>query len=285
MEINILQIIVNGLQASLIYILIALGLTIVFSILDIVNFAHGEFYMLGAYGVFYLFGTLKCPYAFSIIAVALIIGALGFILERILFRPIRGEGTSGLVCSLGLLIVINSTALLIFGPLDQKVPSVVGGVVSTAGISISNERLLIAIMAAILIAIVFYLINHTKLGKAMRAVAQNTLAAVLQGINADKISGIGFGMGCALAAMGGGLHAPLIFVNPSMGMAPAINAFVIIIIGGMGSITGAIIGGFTLGFLHAIGQNFVSGSWVEILSFFLLIVILIFKPKGLFGRA
>ncbi len=285
MELNLPQILVNGLQASLIYVLIALGLTIVFSILDIVNFAHGEFYMLGAYAAFYLFGKYHVPYFLTLLLTVVIFGFLGFVFERILFRPIRGQGTLGLTCSLGLFITLNNTALLLFGPLDQKVPSVIPGTLSISSASISKERVMVAVVAAILILVLFYLIHRAKIGKAMRAVAQNRIASVLQGISVDKISGIGFGLGCALAAIGGALHAPLIFVNPSMGMAPAITAFVIIIIGGMGSISGAVAGGFVLGFLHAIAQNFVSGSWVEIMSFSLLIVVLIFKPKGLFGHA
>ena len=280
----IIQIIVNGLLAGLLYVLITLGLTLIFGILDIVNFAHGEFYMLGAFSIYFLFDLFNLPYILAFLITFIIIGAFGCFIEYLIFRPVRHIPINSLVVSLGLSIFLGSLALHLFGPLDKNVESIVKGTFSAYGAIISYERILIMATSLAMLLFTFVLIKATKLGKAMRAVAQNKEAAAYQGINIDMISYIGFGIGCALAASAGAIIAPVLFISPSMGLPVAIKAFIALVLGGMGSITGAVVGGLLLGFLESITQSFTSSVWADIISFLFLIVFLIFKPTGLFGH-
>lgn len=278
-----LQVFINGLLSSMLYILIALGLTVIFSILNIVNFAHGEFYMLGAYVLYYLFTKAHIPYFVSIVLSMLIVGVIGWLIERGLFRLVRGLELSALIISLGILNIIANAAQHLFGEQDKSTGTAVAGVTLLFRVNIPLERIVVMASSFALILMLFYVIHRTKLGKAMRAVAQNRYAAALQGISIDGISSLGFGIGCALAAGAGAIAAPLIYLSPGMGLSPCIKAFVVIIIGGMGSIPGAVVGGLVLGFVEAITQGFTSAVWSQVIAFAILILVLIFKPTGLLG--
>jgi branched-chain amino acid transport system permease protein len=281
------QILVNGLQSSLIYILIALGLCIIFSILSIVNFAHGEFYMLGAFVIYFIVEQLRIPYVVGVVLAFLLVGAFGMFCERMLFRRVVGIGHNALVLSLGLSLVVSNLALHLFGSQDKSVSQVVSGIVRLSigrGISISVERLTIMACSAFFILLVFLFIHRTKTGRAMRAIAQNRAVAILQGVDVTRDSMIGFSLGCALAGLAGAIVSPAIYLYPSMGLPPAIKAFVVIVLGGMGSIHGAVLGGLILGFLEATTQFYTQAVWADFLGFVVLISVLIVKPSGILGH-
>lgn len=281
------QILVNGLQNSLIYILVALGLCLIFSILSIVNFAHGEFYMLGAFVVYFIVQQLQIPYVVGMVLAFLLVGALGMFCERFLFRRVVGIGHNALVLSLGLSLVFANGALHLFGSQDKSVGQVVSGVVRLSigrGISISWERLTIMACSVFFILLVFLFIHHTKLGRAMRAIAQNKTVAMLQGVDVQRDSMVGFSLGCGLAGLAGAIVSPAIYLYPSMGLPPAIKAFVVIVLGGMGSIHGAVLGGLILGFLEATTQFYTLAVWADFVGFIVLILVLIVKPSGILGQ-
>jgi branched-chain amino acid transport system permease protein len=281
----LIQSALNGFGLAVVYILVALGLTLIFSILDIINFAHGEFYMLGGFVTYYTFGVLGLNYFLALLLAVLAVGAAGVVAERIVFRHLRGKTLNGFIVSLGLLWVLQASAQLSFGVLDKAVPSAVSGVVRGFGLVISRERLVVIVTAIALMAALYAFLAFTRAGRAMRAVAQDADAAALQGVNIEAVSALGFGIGCALAGAAGALLAPVFAVSPTMGALPVVKAFIIIIVGGMGNLPGAVLGGLLLGAVEGIGTLFMSSAAVNMLGFLVVIAVLLVRPRGLFGVA
>jgi branched-chain amino acid transport system permease protein len=284
LEINFVgQIIVNWLVLGLTYCLVALGITLIFSILRIVNFAHGQFYMLGAFATYLIYVELGQNFLIALFGAVIVTGALGVILERTLFRPLRDKMLATLVVSLGISLFLEGGALLIFGPNEKGVPSPFKGTLNLAGIFISKERLSIIVICIVLVAGLFFFIQRIKQGQAMRAFAQDREAATLQGINVNKMSWMGFGIGCALAAAAGGLLLPITFVDPFVGLPVVFNAFIIMILGGLGSVTGALVGGLLLGLIRSVGYTFLPGAWSALIASTIALVFLLVRPQGIMG--
>ena len=275
----------NGLGLTMVYVLVALGLTLIFSILVIINFAHGEFYMLGGYVTYYAFTLLALNYFVTLGLAIVIVGLAGLVAERMIFRFLRGQMLNAFIVSLGLLWVMQSGAQLGFGVLEKSVPSAFSGVVRAGGILLSWERFVVIVSAAALIVALYVFLQYTQTGRAIRAVAQDADAAALQGVNTELISALGFAVGCALAGAAGGLLAPVFSVGPTMGELPVLKAFVIIIIGVMGSLPGAVLGGLLLGAIEGLGTLFMSSAAVNLLGFLMVIAVLLVRPRGLFGAA
>ena len=269
----------------MVYVLVALGLTLIFSILEIINFAHGEFYMLGGFITYYAFAVLGLNYFATLGLAIVLVGLAGFIAERLIFRHLRGQTLNAFIVSLGLLWVMQSGAQLGFGVQEKSVPSAFSGVVRAGTLVVSLERLVVMLSAAALIVGLYLFLEFTRAGRAVRAVAQDAEAAALQGVNTELISMLGFALGCALAGAAGGLLAPVFSVGPTMGELPVLKAFVIIIVGGMGSLPGAVVGGALLGALEGLGALFMGSAAVNLLGFLMVIAILLVKPRGLFGAA
>lgn len=278
------QSIVNGVGLSMVYILVALGLTLIFSILRIINFAHGEFYMLGGFAAYYLTGAWEINYFLTIILAFIIIGAIGVMTERLFFAPLRDNLLAGFIVSLGLLWILQGSATIAFGVLDKEVATQFPGILRAFGIVIPKERLFVILCSVALIVFLYAFLTLSRHGLALRAVAQDMDAAALQGINVDRIAGLAFGIGCAMAGVAGTLLAPVYFVSPFIGTLPVIKAFIIIILGGMGSLTGAIVGGFILGFMESVAPLYFPIAAVEILGFVLVMFVLVVRPRGLFGH-
>lgn len=278
------QSIVNGVGLSMVYILVALGLTLIFSILRIINFAHGEFYMLGGFAAYYLTGAWQINYFLTIILSFIIIGAIGVITERLFFAPLRDNLLAGFIVSLGLLWILQGSATIAFGVLDKEVATQFPGILRAFGVVIPKERLFVILCSVALIVFLYAFLTLSRHGLALRAVAQDMDAAALQGINVDRIAGLAFGIGCAMAGAAGTLLAPVYFVSPFIGTLPVIKAFIIIILGGMGSLTGAIVGGFILGFMESVAPLYFPIAAVEILGFVLVMFVLVVRPRGLFGH-
>ena len=281
----LIQALLNGFGLAVVYILVALGLTLIFSILEVINFAHGEFYMLGGFAAYYLSAVGGLNYVATLVLAMLLVGLAGVVAERLVFRHLRGKTLNAFIVSLGLLWVLQATAQLSFGVLDKSVPSAVSGIVRLGGVIVSRERMFVILIAVALIVGLYLFLKFTRTGQAMRAVAQDAEAAALQGVNIELTSALGFGIGCALAGAAGALLAPIFAVSPTMGALPVVKAFIIIIVGGMGSLPGAVLGGLLLGAVEGVGTLFMSSAAVNILGFLMVIAILLLRPRGLLGAA
>lgn len=278
------QTLANGLMMAMLYMLVAAGLALIFSIMHIVNFAHGELYMLGAFVVYYFFGQWGINYFLALLASMLLIGLLGAVLERFLFYRLQAAHLSQVILSLGLMILLQGAATVAFGADFKSVSSPFSGVWTWAGVTLAKERLLIIPISAGLVALLFALIKWTRTGRAMRAVAQDPEAACLQGISPVRISALAFGIGSALAAAAGGLVVPLFYLTPFVGGATIMKAFVVIALGGMGSVTGVVAGSLILGLVESLVTTLVGTTEATLAAFGVLVLVLLVRPKGLFGH-
>jgi branched-chain amino acid transport system permease protein len=274
-------------MAGWIYILVALGLTLVLSIMGIFQLAHGEIYMLGAYGTYYFCTVLGLHFLLALLISALLVGGLGIILERLFLRPFRrsGQFTRSVIIMTGLILVLQTTAVVSFGTSTKIVTTPFPGVITAGGVTLSIERLVIIIVGIVFVAALFYLINRTKIGQAMVAISQNLDGAALQGINVDRISSITMFLGCALAAVAGSLMGAIFSISPFMGSFALMKGIAVIILGGLGSITGAVIGGLIIGLIDGIVPPFASTQIASIVGFVAIILILQFRPQGLLGHS
>ncbi len=284
----LLQIIFWGLYAGCIYILLATGLNLIFGVMKIVNFAHGEFLMIGAYvtaTIFLLTGIN--PYVIILLSMLVVMGT-GALVERLCFRPILGTSKlNEIFLSIGLIYIFQNGAAMLWGDKWQSVKSPYQGISLPLGsLSIPLDYIIImGVTAAILCGLYFFL-KRTKTGREMRATSQNRKGAMLVGINVERLDILSFGIGCGLAAAAGTLWvvSGQVF-NPYMGSIPAVKAFAIIILGGLGSIPGAIIGGLLYGIAENGAVYFLGGVWKDAISFIILIIVLVIRPTGLFGES
>jgi branched-chain amino acid transport system permease protein len=276
---------VIGVSIGSIYILMALGLTLMFGMMHIINFAHGAVYMLGAFVIYYVFFQGGVPYFAAFVIAMVLLGAFGYLIERVVYRPIKGGIEPTLVALIALTTFLQAAGYPVFGQLDKHVPPVFQGTRSVFGVMISVERLMIIPLAGILVIGLYLFINKTRLGAAMRAIEQDKEAASLQGVNVNMINGLAFGIGFALAAAAGALMAPIFKLDPMMGEQPLLKAFIIIILGGLGSVPGAIVGGLMLGLVDSIVATALGAEPAFLLSFVFIILLLLWKPTGLFGHA
>ncbi len=281
----LLQSAIIGVSIGSIYILMALGLTLMFGMMHIINFAHGAVYMLGAFVIYYVFFQGGAPYFAAFVVAMVLLGAFGYLVERSVYRPIKGGIEPTLVALLALTTFLQAAGYPVFGQLDKHVPPVFQGTRNVLGVMISVERLMIIPVAAVLVVGLYLFINKTRLGAAMRAIEQDKEAAALQGVNVHVVNGLAFGIGFALAAAAGALMAPIFKLDPMMGEQPLLKAFIIIILGGLGSIPGAILGGLILGLIDSIVATALGAEPAFLLSFIFIILLLLFRPTGLFGHA
>lgn len=279
------QIIVNGLLSSLIYVLMALGFTLIFGIMRIVNFAHGEFYMIGAMAVLFLFGAMGWPFFLAVVAGGVISGFLGVVLERALFRPLVGDELAGMIMSLAVGVILQSVALLLFGPAEQSVPRPFSGTWGLMNASVPWDRTIVALCALGILALFYLFLKYARLGLAMQAVAQDPDTATLMGIEPGVVYGAAFGLACLLAGLAGALMAPIYTAGPYMGELPMLKAFVVVILGGLGSLPGAVLGGLLIGLSESVITTMMNSTIALIVSFAIVLAVVIIRPSGLLGRA
>ena len=284
----LLQIVFWGLYAGCIYILLATGLNLIFGVMKIVNFAHGEFLMIGAYitaTVFFISGFN--PYAIILLTMVALVG-IGSIVERFCFRPILGTSKlNEIFLSIGLIYIFTNSAAMIWGDEWQSIKSPYQGITIPVGsLNIPFDYIIIIVVTTVILCGLYLFLRKTKIGREMRATSQNRKGAMLVGINVERMDILSFGIGCALAAAAGTLWvvSGQVF-NPYMGSIPAVKAFAIIILGGLGSIPGAIIGGLLYGIAENGAAYFLGGVWKDAISFIILIVVLVIRPTGLFGES
>ncbi|MGN6286754.1 MAG: branched-chain amino acid ABC transporter permease [Afipia sp.] len=287
MIIDFLQQIFNGLVVGSIYTLIALGLTTIFGILGIAHFAHGSVAMFGGYLVFFLISTLGIGLLPSFILAMLCGALLGVVLERVAYYPVRNAPPiNSFIIALGLTLIIEKTNLLAFGVDQVIVPTPFSRVFSVGGVTMPELRIYVLLTAAVLVSGMTLLIQRTWIGKAVRAVAQNRSAAVLMGINVNSVSMFVFALSSALGVAAGVLIGALFAVAPGVSEGLVVKGFAVLILGGLGSIPGAIVGGMVLGVTEAFAAAFISSGYKDVISFLLMIAVLLVRPEGLMrGKA
>jgi branched-chain amino acid transport system permease protein len=289
-----LQQLINGVAWGSIYALIALGYTLVYGVLRLINFAHGDVYMVGAFAGFYAVRWLNMgeePTLFGAVIVflfaMLVCSLLGFIIERGAYKPLRkAPRLTALITAIGVSLFLENAGQLFFGADPKFFPQIIAknDVISSGGIILTNQQLIVLIVSLFLMASLQLFIKKTKTGKAMRAVSFNREAASLMGISVDRIISITFIIGSALAAAAAVLVAltnPKI--EPLMGIMPGIKAFVAAVLGGIGNIPGAMLGGMIMGVAEVMVVGYVSSTYRDAIAFAILILILLFKPSGLLG--
>jgi branched-chain amino acid transport system permease protein len=282
-----LQYLINGLIIGGAYALIGLGLTLVLGIMKVVNFAHGEMYMLGAYFLFTFFTKMGMNFYFAMLLAILAVMLLGFAYERSILKPLRKRSIDTVMLSMiGFSLLIQNIAMLIWTPVPEAIKSPFPLTAYTlAGLYFLPQRIMVICAAFLLVVLTHLLLKKTKVGKAMRATFQDLEAASLMGIRIDRIYSFTFVLGAGLAAAAGTLLGPIFTVHPYIGNLANAKAFAIVIIGGLGSFPGAITAGLLLGIFESLGAGYVSSGYQDAIGFILLILILIYRPTGLFGKA
>ncbi len=284
---NVIEQLINGLRTGSIYALIALGYTMVYGIAKMINFAHGDIIMVGAYALYVFVVRLNMPVSGAVLLTIVICALLGITIERIAYKPLRkAPSLAVLITAIGVSFFLQNAALLIFTANPKPFASIVKiepikiGNISIAGITVVT--LLVTLVTMIVLTL---FINKTKAGSAMRAVSEDKGAAQLMGINVNKTISLTFAIGSALAAIAGILFiSQYQSVNPSLGAIPGIKAFVAAVLGGIGSVPGAMLGGIILGIIESISKAYISSELADAIVFGVLILVLLLKPSGLLGK-
>jgi len=284
------QILANGLYLGSQYAMIALGLTLIFALMNVLNFAHGQMYVIGGFVTYYVYGQLGVPFVLALVASCITLAVIGALIEKFLFAPVikksaREEST--MLLAAGTAFLLDALIQLVFGEKQRGVPKIVDGVFNwDFRIIMPYDRILICVLAILSIVGFIAYMQYSKTGRALRALAQDRMAAQLMGVNVDRYSMIGFALGAMLAGLVGGLLVTITGVNLGMGGPTSIKAFMMVMIGGAGVISGAIAGGIILGFLEAIGLAVLSqyGDITYLLIFVSLMIFLAIRPQGLMGK-
>jgi branched-chain amino acid transport system permease protein len=277
------QVLINGLSLSAIYVLIALGFTLLFGIMRVVNFAHGAFAMLGGYALFYLYGVFKLPYALAVPLGAALVAVASLVLEALVFRWFYQKMLQSMIGLLGLNLAVVFSAVLIWDVYQRSIPPAFAGVLQLGGLILPTDRLMVIGIAAVVLALFWVFMTKSRYGLAMRATAQDVEIAQSQGIDTRTIYRLAFLVAIFMTALAGGLYAQIYSLSPFMGDRPLLVAFVVVILGGMGSIPGAALGGVILGFTESFLATFYGASVSSFVSFAVVILLLIVRPWGLLG--
>ncbi len=287
MLINFIEQLINGLRTGSIYALIAIGYTMVYGIAKMINFAHGDIIMVGAYALYFSISVLGLPVPIALLITVIICGVLGVMIEKVAYKPLRSAPPLAvLITAIGMSFFLQSTSLLIFGSTPIPFQSVIPNVnISIGPVVISSITVVTLIVTAIAMILLTLFVNKTKLGSAMRAVSEDKGAAELMGINVNSTISMTFAIGSALAAVAGVLYiCQYQSMKPTLGALPGIKAFVAAVLGGIGSIPGAMIGGILLGLIESVSKAYISTELADAIVFGVLIVVLLFRPSGLLGK-
>ena len=283
------QVIANGLYLGAQYALIALGLTLIFGLMNVLNFAHGQMYVLGGFITYTIYGQLGLPFPLAVLCSGITLAIIGGFIERYLFRTVikrshREESTMLLAAATA--FFFDAVALLVFGEKQRGVPKIVNGVFNNFGVILPYDRILVGTLAGLFILGFILFMKFTKTGRAMRALAQDRVAAQLMGVEVDRYTMIGFALGAMLAGVTGGLLVTITGVNSGIGGPISIKAFTMIMIGGAGVAGGAIAGGFILGMMESVGLTVLReyGDVTYLVIFAALMVFLSIRPNGLMGK-
>ncbi len=274
---------INAMYAASYMSLIAVGLVMIFGVMGVINFAHGELYMVGAYCVVFLYAQEKFPFLLAVAAGLVFVGIVGLLMERTMFRPLRDNPLSGLIASIGFLLILQTLVVLGFGRRMGHVPPPTQEKLEIFGAVLTHQRLLVIVAAILLLFALWAFLKRTKFGWALRACAQDAEAAALQGISMNQTARIAMFIGAGLAGVAGALTAPLVSPSPYIGHSVIVTAFIIIIVGGIGSLEGAVIAAVLYAFVHTFVTTFFDGVIANIVGLALMLGVLVVRPTGLFG--
>ncbi len=287
-----IDLVIIGLSVGMVYALVALGISLIFSGLDIIHFAHGEIYMLGAFIGLTLLQTLGLPYVPTLLIAVILTGFVGMFIERVFYRRLTAAGGGYTVAGMGMVIVgfgmsivLQNIAFLIWGPKPFAFPVNFGMPLEIGNLTLPMSYIWIIVTALVLMVVLNLVLKKTMIGLAIRAVAHNKDIAYLSGVNVPLMISMIFGMACALGAAAGVLIAPINYVQVQMGIGILIKAFAAAVVGGFGSLPGAVLGGLLVGVVESLGAGFVSGTYKDVYAFVLLIFVLMVKPSGILGVA
>ena len=281
-----LSFLISGLSLGSIYAIIALGYTMVYGIAKMLNFAHGDVIMVGGYICFFAVARYNLPPVVGVILAIIVCTVLGIVIERLAYKPLRAAPSLAvLITAIGVSYFLQNAALLLWSSSPKVFPSIVGnGKLSIGGLTISYVTLLTIALCLIIMFALTWFTGNTKMGKAMRACAEDKGAAQLMGIDHNRIVSITFAIGCGLAAVGAIFYAQkVVYIKPLLGSMPGIKAFIAAVLGGIGSIPGAVLGGFIIGIAETFMKYYAS-DYVDALVYGILIIVLLFKPTGIMGH-
>ena len=279
-----MEILIYGAVTSAIYAMLAVGFTLIFGVARVLNLAHGSFYALGAYGAYVLTSIAGLPLWLAAIVAVAGVSAFGVLAEKILIRPLRYSQLGVLMITLAIALVVEQTLFLTFGSEYRNVPAFVDTKINIGGVDVAGQRLLTLVVAGVSISLLYLFIQRTRLGSAILAISQDADAAKYMGIPSDRIFSLVMAISAALAALAGILAGPFLSVQPSMHLLPIVKAFAIVVVGGLGSIPGSILAAFMLGYAETIVAYEISTSWTEIVSVLATLLMLVFRPAGIFGK-
>jgi branched-chain amino acid transport system permease protein len=279
------QELLNGLVVGSLYALVALGLALIYGTMQVPNFAHGHLYMLGAYVAFFGVTVAHIGYWPAMLLAIVVLALVGILLERLVFRPLsNAPEVNTIIAAVGVLFFLQTLAQVWFGGDYRVFPSPYDKVVHFAGLVATQQQLIIIVAAAVLMVALFWFLKRTLTGATIEAVAQNRAGAALVGIDTNRVSMMVFAISAGLAAAGATLIASISLISPSMGFTVILKAFAIIVLGGMGSVPGAIIGAYILAFAESFAGTYISSNYQDAIAFGVLVLILTFKPTGLFAK-
>jgi branched-chain amino acid transport system permease protein len=286
----VIDLVIIGLSVGMVYALVALGISLIFSGLDIVHFAHGEIYMLGAFLGLMIFQHLALPYVPALLLAIVATGFIGVLIERLFYRRLTRSGGGYTVAGMGMIIagfgmsiILQNVAYLVWGAKPLPFPVPFGMPVEIGNLALPMSYIWIVVTALVLMLVLHLVLRKTMLGLAMRAVAHNKDIAYLSGVNVPLMISLTFGIGCALGAAAGVLIGPINYVQVQMGIGVLIKAFAAAVVGGFGSLPGAILGGLLVGVVESLGAGFISGTYKDVYAFVLLVAVLMVKPSGILG--
>lgn len=286
-----LQQLINGISLGSVYALIALGYTMVYGIVKLINFAHGDILMLGAYAGYFILssiGTTPLGMILAFVFAMILCGIVAILIERFAYRPLRtAPRLNSLITAIAVSLILQNGARVLpfIGPNPRQYPTMKTVNFEFDILSISNIQIIVIVLSAVLMVLLNYIINYTKTGKAMRAVSYDMQAASLMGISVNKTIAFTFALGAVLAAAGGILYATAYpQIEPTMGTMPGLKAFVAAVLGGIGSVPGAMLGGYILGIAETMTKGFLLSQFADAISFSILIIILLVKPTGIMGE-
>jgi len=284
-SVNILtQILLNGLSLSAIYILVALGFTLIFGIMRVVNFAHGELAMMGGFALFYLFGVWHVPYWLALPLAAITVGIGTLPLERFVFRPLYQNELGAFIASVGLSVALADGAVVLFDVHQRAIPGAFDAIVSIGDLTFPADKLAAIGIVLVVLAAFFVFVRYSRIGLSLRAVAQDLEIAEANGIDTRATYRVTFALAAAMAGLSGALFGQIYAVSPYMGQVPLVKAFTVVIIGGLGSIPGAALGGLLLGMSESLLNTFYGASIAQFASFGAVMLLLIIRPSGLLGQ-
>ena len=284
---HFIQTIISGLSLGSIFALIALGYTMVYGIAKMLNFAHGDIIMIGTYTGIITVAQMGLPPLFAVLFSILLCALLGVLIEFLAYKPLRqAPPLSVLITAIGVSYFLQNLALLLFGSQQMAYPTLIRlGQVSVGGVTIDGITILTLLVTALIMVVLSFFINHTRLGKAMRAVSEDKAAASLMGISVNRTIALTFAIGSALAAVASIFYGmSYVYIKPTTGAMPGIKAFTAAVFGGIGSVPGAMLGGILLGLIEQLSKTYISTLWADAIVFGVLVVVLVVKPTGLLGK-